>query len=93
MSKDPLTDLDPAGDEPIDRLDELTSRFLDEALTPEEADEFNKLLEADPAACKRLFEAAQLHADLCAYFREEKAPAIAPALPLPIPGLGLPTTH
>ena len=77
---------------PIDRLDELLSLFFDECLDEPQAEELNRMLLADPEARRRSFEAAQLHADLYAYFHEENlkktGAAIAPALPLPIPGSG-----
>jgi hypothetical protein len=79
-------------DDACDRLDELLSLFFDDCLDDAEAAELNSLLLTDPAARTRSFEAAQLHADLYAYFREEKVAKsggkIAPALPLPIPGVG-----
>ncbi|TWT95909.1 hypothetical protein Pla108_29860 [Botrimarina colliarenosi] len=93
MSTTEKTNLELDADEPIDRLDQLLSLFLDDSLSEEEASELNAKLIADPAARTRSFEFAQLHADLYAYFREPKRSSIAPPLPLPIPGLGLPSTH
>lgn len=88
-----LDDLGPfSGEgEPCDRLDELLSLFFDDALDDAQATELNAMLLADPAARERSFEAAQLHADLYAYFREDKQAkpaAIAPALPMLVPGTG-----
>ncbi len=84
--------IDDLSNEPIDRLDELLSLFFDDCLDESQAAELNRTLLADPAARTRSFEAAQLHADLYAYFREDNPAkaggAIAPALPLPIPGSG-----
>ena len=75
-----------------DRLDELLSLFFDDSLDEASATELNAMLLTDPAARTRSFEAAQLHADLYTHFREEKVAKaggkIAPALPLPIPGVG-----
>lgn len=80
---------------PTDRLDELLSLYLDDALDDQQALELNELLLSDPDARARSIDAAQLHADLYAFFgesQESKASAIAPALNLPIDGMGLPTT-
>ena len=93
MSQNDLTDLESASNEQFDRLDELTSLFFDDALSAEDAAELNQRLLEDKAARARLFESAQLHADLYAYYREEKQASVSPALPLPLPGLGLPSTH
>lgn len=81
--KDAYEALDDAA---FDRLDELLSLMLDECLSDSEALELNALLLADPEARKRSIEAAQLHADLYTYFNKPKQSAIAPALPLPLPG-------
>jgi hypothetical protein len=92
MSKQSNAILDDLGNEPCDRLDELLSLFFDDCLDEASATELNAMLLADPTARSRSFEAAQLHADLYTYFREEKQQKsggkIAPALPLPIPGVG-----
>jgi hypothetical protein len=78
--------------EPVDRLDELLSLLFDDGLDEPQASELNQMLLADPAARTRSLEAAQLHADLYAYFRDGKqakpGSAIAPPLPLLIPGSG-----
>jgi hypothetical protein len=92
MFKELNSSFDDFNDDACDRLDELLSLFFDDCLDDAEAAELNALLLTDPAARTRSFEAAQLHADLYAYFREEKVAKaggkIAPALPLPIPGVG-----
>lgn len=76
-----------------DRVDELLSLFFDDCLDDQQAAELNELLLSDPEARSRSLDAAQLHADLHAFFsKEEESPAIAPALPLPLGGMGLPTT-
>ncbi len=92
MPKQSNHDFTDLNDVACDRLDELLSLFFDDCLNDGEAAELNAMLLADPTARTRSFEAAQLHADLYTYFREEKQAktggAIAPALPLPIPGVG-----
>lgn len=53
----------------LDRLDELLSLFFDDHLSEEQVAELNEMLLRDPVARSRSFDAAQLHADLYAYFR------------------------
>ncbi len=81
--------------EPADRVDELLSLFFDDSLNDQQVVELNELLLSDPEARARSVDAAQLHADLHAFFNEKKEgekPTIAPALKLQLGGLGLPTT-
>lgn len=79
--------------EQFDRLDELLSLFFDDRLSDEEAGELNRTLLEDPVARTRSFEAAQLHADLYAYFNgeEQRKPAL-PLLPLSPTGFETPAT-
>lgn len=69
----------------LDRLDELLSLYFDDCLSAEQIEELNAILLADSSARERTFEAAQLHADLHAFFQRDAKP-IASALPV-VPGL------
>lgn len=69
-------------DGPIDRLDELLSLFFDDCLDETQVAELNELLLKDPAARTRSFDAAQLHADLHAFFRESEGIATAAEAPV-----------
>ena len=76
----------------LDRVDELLWLMLDEEITEPQLAELEAILAADPAARQRSVEASQLHAELFDCFREEKpTSAIAPGLPMPLPGMGMTT--
>ena len=77
----PINELTGESNEPYDRVDELLSYYFDDCLDEQQAAELNELLLNDSDARTRSLDAAQLHADLHAFFTEEKeTPAIAPAL-------------
>ena len=82
----PATDTPATGDEPLDRLDELLSLFFDDGLDEEQIAELNQTLLTDPSARTRCFDAAQLHADLQAFFRDDREHSDSKVAP-PLPGL------
>ena len=61
------------GADTLDRLDELVSLLLDDAIDAESLAEMERLLGEDEDARRRYVELAQLHAELTRYYRGSKA--------------------